>query len=120
MSYFDFSSEFWFRSSNAIIFQVWFAACAESLTLCPNLLSFTCTSDVPPFLPLLPTKERLTELKLHAAFSTEQAGTLIRLRGLRSLTLYQASWNVCHALQAWIPRLASTLTHLTIMVRLRV
>ncbi|KAF8587625.1 hypothetical protein K439DRAFT_1630508 [Ramaria rubella] len=88
--------------------------CAEGLALCPNLVSFTCLNDVPPFLSLLPPKGRLTELKLHAALGTEQAKVLTRLDGLHSLALYQASLSICHSLSTWIPTLAKSLTSLTI------
>ncbi|KAF8500122.1 hypothetical protein JB92DRAFT_2979478 [Gautieria morchelliformis] len=90
------------------------SSCAASLALCPNLLSFTCTSDVPAFLSLFPDKTRLVELKIHAALELEQSAALTQVEGLQSLALYSASLNICHVLPAWVPTLANTLTSLTI------
>jgi len=91
------------------------ASCVKSLSLCPNLVSFTCTAAVAPFLSLLPTKPQLAHLKLCAAvLNTDQSRILSNVDGLHSLSLYQPSLNLCQALPRWIPTMHATLISITI------
>ncbi|KAF8518657.1 hypothetical protein BU17DRAFT_48405 [Hysterangium stoloniferum] len=91
------------------------SSCVESLSLCPNLTSFTCTASVSPFLSILSTKTRLADLKLYAsALNTDQSRILSKVNGLHSLSLYEASLNICQALPRWIPTMHGTLTSITI------
>ena len=93
---------------------------AFALHACTNLRSFTFTSEsdvLPSFLKPLIRLEHLTDLRLRARLTTAQAELLAQTRGLRSLTLEYASWNVLDLLPAWAGALRGTLRTLTIHVR---
>ncbi|EEB91581.1 hypothetical protein MPER_10037 [Moniliophthora perniciosa FA553] len=83
--------------------------------MCTNLLSFKCVKPIlPMFLKALQNKERLQELRVHAALTTLQADMLSTIRNLQSLALDSASWNVIDMLPKWAPNFSSTLTNLVI------
>ncbi|KAJ3844625.1 hypothetical protein F5878DRAFT_648803 [Lentinula raphanica] len=91
--------------------------CTEALTLCKNLESFRCTVDaVPPFLPSLRDKERLSKLRIHANLTTPQSEKLAELSSLTDLCLDFGSWNVLDILPRWIPKFANTLTSLCLFM----
>ncbi|KIJ49240.1 hypothetical protein M422DRAFT_28190 [Sphaerobolus stellatus SS14] len=84
-------------------------SCIKAFRMFCNLVSFTCLVNVGPFLPALSTKERLAELKLHAALNLEQTKALSKINNLHGLSLFEPSLGVCHALLTWIPKLSATL-----------
>ncbi|KAI0049503.1 hypothetical protein FA95DRAFT_1556793 [Auriscalpium vulgare] len=91
--------------------------CANAITLSTNLISFTCliATALPAFLiALQEPHERLRTMRISAHLTTEQTAKLVQLRGLRNLTLENASWAVLDALPKWAEAMKETLAHLTI------
>ncbi|KAI0310960.1 hypothetical protein OF83DRAFT_1153092 [Amylostereum chailletii] len=83
-----------------------------------NIRSFTCTlyRAVPSFLAPLQGKENLQHLRISANLTPVQSDLLIKLKGLKSLFLENASWSVLDALPRWAKVLEPTLSHLTIQM----
>ncbi|KAJ7210912.1 hypothetical protein GGX14DRAFT_498367, partial [Mycena pura] len=91
--------------------------CARALELCRNITSFRCSHPaLPPFLPALEDKERLREFRICAKLTTEQSLKLIKLSGIRNLTLDSASWNLLNVLPKWIATLQNNITTLTLFM----
>ncbi|KAI0752686.1 hypothetical protein C8Q80DRAFT_1095778 [Daedaleopsis nitida] len=89
--------------------------CIRTINLCKNLGSFTCTRDVMPnFLLALQEKVSLEQLRFIASLTTDQATQLIKITGLRALTLDSGSWTVVDILPRWTQALRPTLTSLTL------
>ncbi|KAF7327205.1 hypothetical protein MKEN_00297600 [Mycena kentingensis (nom. inval.)] len=89
--------------------------CIHALSLCPNVVSFRCSSAaLPPFLGPLAEKERLHDLRIHASLTTEQSLKLVHLVNVRNLTLDFASWNILNQLPEWSRTLSANLTTLTL------
>ncbi|KDQ56702.1 hypothetical protein JAAARDRAFT_179330 [Jaapia argillacea MUCL 33604] len=88
----------------------------SALILSQNLSSFTLTVDtLPSFLISLQNKPRLEELRVHANLNRCQMELLTQIKGLRSLDLDYASWNVVDGLSGWCQNnLSATLTTLTL------
>ena len=92
--------------------------CVQTISLCKNLGSFTCTLDIMPnFLRVLSDKVSLEQMRIIANFTTDQAELVTNISGLRSLTLDTASWNLVDALPKWSEVLKPSLTSLTLRVR---
>ncbi|KIM82866.1 hypothetical protein PILCRDRAFT_459480 [Piloderma croceum F 1598] len=88
---------------------------SEALRICRNVSSFTCICPIlPPLLLSLQEKPRLQEIRIHARLTADQSGKLRTLKGLRSITLDHASWNVVDMLPAWVGANKTTLTSLTL------
>ncbi|OCH94622.1 hypothetical protein OBBRIDRAFT_810399 [Obba rivulosa] len=89
--------------------------CLRAIALCNNLGFFVCTPNVlPSFLHSLQGKESLEEIRVNANLSTDQSEQLVKLRGLRSITLDAGSWAMVDALPRWTAALRPTLTELTL------
>jgi len=88
---------------------------SDALRICKNISSFTCICPIlPPLLLSLQGKSRLREIRIHARLTPDQAAKLITLKGLHSITLDHASWNVVDMLPKWIGANKATLTSLTL------
>ncbi|OJT04176.1 hypothetical protein TRAPUB_5128 [Trametes pubescens] len=89
--------------------------CARTLALCKNLGSFTCTLDVmPSFLPSLQDKQGLECLRFNGNLTADQSEELVKLSGLRELTIDSCSWNVVDVFPRWMDVLRPTLMSLTL------
>jgi len=89
--------------------------CLRAIAICRNLSSFICTPNVlPSFLHSLQGKDTLEDIRVNANLSTDQTEQLIKLRGLRTLTLDAGSWTLVDALPRWTAALRPTLTDLTL------
>ncbi|KAI0058481.1 hypothetical protein BV25DRAFT_1891370 [Artomyces pyxidatus] len=90
--------------------------CIAALSASASLRSFTCTiaNVIPPLLHCLQGMERLQSLRIHAVLTPDQTAKLVKLRGIRHLTLENPSWSVVDALPNWAEAMQSTLTHVTI------
>ncbi|EPQ51742.1 hypothetical protein GLOTRDRAFT_140750 [Gloeophyllum trabeum ATCC 11539] len=90
--------------------------CTNVIKLASNLTSFTLTvvDALPPFLPALQGKERLRDLRVYANLTSDQSAKLIGLKGLSSLVLDHASWNLVDLLPTWTRSLSASLTSLTL------
>lgn len=89
---------------------------AEAVKLCKNLRSFTCMAGSLCFLPYLEDKAGLSELRAVARLSDEQATRLTNFNVIRSLSLFQGSWNVMNMLPGWSRSIQGTLTSLVLYV----
>ena len=89
-----------------------------ALMAAKNMTSFVCTVPqiVPSYLSPLQDRRRLESLRINADLTTDQTAQLLRLTGLKSISLESASWTVVDALPKWAESLKSTLLHLTIRV----
>ncbi|GBE89803.1 hypothetical protein SCP_1701280 [Sparassis crispa] len=88
--------------------------CSRTIATCKNLSSFTCTPNVlSSFLLALQGKDNLQNLRVNASLTTEQSEQLVKVTGLRNLTLDGSTWNVVDVLPVWSSLLGSTLTSLT-------
>jgi hypothetical protein len=87
-----------------------------AIRLSHNLSSFTCTTtkELPAFLLAIPRPECLHELRIQANLTPEQGEVLMRMAGLRSLTLDRPTWNVVDMLPRWTAVCGSSLTSLTL------
>ena len=92
-------------------------SCTKAFRMFQGLVSFTFLVNVCPFLPVLGTMERLSELKLHAALNREQAKAVSKVEKLKRLSLIEASLGICHALLTWIPKMSASLRSIKITVR---
>ncbi|KAF7292681.1 hypothetical protein MIND_01166300 [Mycena indigotica] len=87
-----------------------------ALSLCPNIISFRCsTPALPPFISTLQSKGRLRDLRINATLTSEQSTMLVKLEGIRNLTLDFASWNLLNMLPKWTGSLTG-LTTLTLFM----
>ena len=78
-----------------------------------------CTpSEVKTFIDVLPTLSSIGYLRANVQLLKEEDHpSLLQVRGLRSITLEFASWQLIHALPTWaIDSLGSTLNNLTFYV----
>ena len=81
--------------------------------------SFVCTpSEVKTFVDILPTLSSIGYLRANVQLlKAEDHPSLLRVRGLRSITLEFATWELIHALPTWATdTLGSTLKTLTFYV----
>ena len=93
--------------------------CTRTISICRNLGSFTCTTDVmPSFLFSLRQKNTLESIRCIANFTTDQATQAAQIKNLRSLTLDSGSWNAVDILPRWGTALGPSLTSLTLTVRI--
>lgn len=84
-----------------------------------GLDSFVCTpSEVKNFVDVLPTLSSIGYLKANVQLLEEKdLPLLFQVRGLRSITLEFAPWQLIHALPKWAAdHLGSTLKNLTLYV----
>jgi hypothetical protein len=84
-----------------------------------SLDSFVCTpSEVSTFVDILPTLSSIGYLRVNVQLlKEEEQPSLLRVRGLRSITLEFASWKLINALPTWAAdTLGSTLKNLTFYV----
>ena len=84
-----------------------------------GLDSFVCTpSEVKTFVDILPTLSSIGYLRANVQLlKVEDHPPLLRIRGLRSITLEFATWELIHALPTWAAdTLGSTLKTLTFYV----
>lgn len=89
----------------------------RALAATTNLRSFVCTENIiPPLLPHLLDKPRLSHIRLRASLSSRQTTLLQDLTGLHSLSLDSPSWNAMDALPKWAANMQKTLAHLTLYV----
>jgi len=89
--------------------------CAQTIAICQNLVSFTCTPNVlPSFLLDLQDKESLQHLRVNASLTHDQAEMLLKIRCLKSITLDTGTPYVVDLLPRWTAALKSTLTTLTL------
>lgn len=89
---------------------------AEAIKLCKNLKSFTSMTSTFCFLPYLEDKTDLSELRVVANLSDEQATRLIDFSAIQSLSLFWGSWNVMNMLPRWSRSIQRTLTSLVLHV----
>lgn len=102
--------EFWRPSTD---FTTQFA---KAIKLCKNLKSFTCLATL--FHPLFYIANRtgLSELRVVADLSDEQAIRLTNFNAIQSLLLFQSSRNVMNMLPGWSRCIQQTLTSLVLFV----
>ena len=84
-----------------------------------GLDSFVCTpSEIKTFVDVLPTLSSIGYLKANVQLLKEEDHpSLLQVRGLRSVTLEFASWQLIHALPTWAAdTLGPTLKNLTFYV----
>ena len=94
--------------------------CARTIDICDNLVSFTCTPQVLQcFLLNLQDKRSLQHIRANATMTRDQAELLIKIRGLKSITLDAGSSYAVDVLPRWTTGLKTTLTNLTLYVCIR-
>lgn len=73
---------------------------------------------MPSFLPALQDKEGLECLRFNGNLTADQSEELVKLSGLRELTIDSCSWNVVDVFPRWMDILRPTLMSLTLNVSL--
>lgn len=74
---------------------------------------------MPSFLPALQNKEGLECLRFNGNLTADQSEELVKLSGLRELTIDSCSWNVVDVFPRWMDVLRPTLMSLTLNVSWR-
>lgn len=92
--------------------------CTEVIPLCTNITTFHCSpSSIQAYLPSLQNLRSLENLRINAHLTADQTEMLVRIQGIKNLTLDHASWQVVSALPKWAAeKLSPKLASLTLYV----
>lgn len=91
--------------------------CTESLSICPNIHTFTFMIQHPALLRILRERKQLYKLQLQfETINPSDAEGLAQITGLHTLALHRAPLNVCLQLSRWASNVSQTLRILIIHV----